>query len=63
MGGFDNCQVLSKTERSKTMERKLRLESTTPFQGLPELVAYDEGLFTAEGLDVEWVKRGQEAPK
>ena len=45
------------------MGKKLLLEATTPFQGLPELVAYDEGLFTAEGLDVEWVKRGQEAPK
>ena len=45
------------------MGSKLLLEATTPFQGLPELVAYNEGLFTAEGLDVEWVKRGQEAPK
>lgn len=45
------------------MGKKLRLEATTPFQGLPELVAYDEGLFTVEGLDVEWVTRGQEAPK
>ena len=25
--------------------KKLVLESTAPFQGLPELVAYDEGLF------------------
>ena len=45
------------------MGKKLRLEATAPFQGLPELVAYDEGLFAAEGLEVEWVKRGQAAPQ
>jgi hypothetical protein len=33
--------------------KKLVLESTQPFQGLPELVAYDEGLFEKEGLLVE----------
>ena len=44
------------------MGKSLKLESTAPFQGLPELVAYDEGLFTAEGLDVEFVKRGENAP-
>ncbi len=37
--------------------KKLVLETTAPFQGLPELVAYDEGLFTAEGLAVEWADR------
>lgn len=37
--------------------KKLILESTAPFQGLPELVADDEGLFEAEGLAVEWVAR------
>jgi len=41
---------------------KLQLESTAPFQGLPELVAYNEGLFAAEGLDVEFVRRGEQAP-
>ena len=30
--------------------KKLVLETTSPFQGLPELVAYDEGLFEQEGL-------------
>ena len=30
--------------------KKLILETTAPFQGLPELVAYDEGLFEKEGL-------------
>ena len=30
--------------------KKLVLETTAPFQGLPELVAYDEGLFAQEGL-------------
>ena len=34
--------------------RKLILETTAPFQGLPELVACDEGLFAKEGLEIEW---------
>jgi NitT/TauT family transport system substrate-binding protein len=37
--------------------KKLVLETTAPFQGLPELVAYDEGLFANEGLDIEWADR------
>jgi NitT/TauT family transport system substrate-binding protein len=37
--------------------KRLVLETTAPFQGLPELVAYDEGLFEKEGLLVEWVDR------
>jgi NitT/TauT family transport system substrate-binding protein len=37
--------------------RKLVLETTAPFQGLPELVAYDEGLFAKEGLQIEWADR------
>lgn len=37
--------------------KKLVLETTAPFQGLPELVAYDEGLFQEEGLLIEWVDR------
>ena len=45
------------------MGTRLELESTAPFQGLPELVAYDEGLFAAEGLDVDFVRRGENAPK
>ena len=45
------------------MAKTLRLESTAPFQGLPELVADNEGLFAAEGLEIEWIKRGQNAPK
>src|SRR2546428_656945 len=44
------------------MATKLQLETTAPFQGLPELVAYDEGLFAAEGLDVEWIDHGENAP-
>jgi NitT/TauT family transport system substrate-binding protein len=36
---------------------KLTLETTAPFQGLPELVAYDEGLFAKEGLTIEWADR------
>ena len=31
------------------MNKKLVLETTAPFQGLAELVAYDEGLFEKEG--------------
>ena len=31
--------------------KTLRLETTAPFQGLAELVAYDEGLFAKEGLE------------
>src|ERR1700754_3143145 len=37
--------------------KRLVLETTAPFQGLPELVAYDEGLFEKEGLAVEWADR------
>ncbi|HLH25710.1 MAG TPA: ABC transporter substrate-binding protein [Chloroflexota bacterium] len=44
------------------MGKRLELETTAPFQGLPELVAYDEGLFAAEGLDVVFVQRGEKAP-
>ena len=36
---------------------KLRLETTAPFQGLAELVAYDEGLFAKEGIEIEWMDR------
>ncbi len=39
--------------------KTLRLETTAPFQGLAELVADDEGIFTAEGLTIEWVERNQ----
>ena len=37
--------------------KTLVLETTAPFQGLPELVAYDEGLFEKEGLLIEWADR------
>ncbi len=37
--------------------KRLVLETTAPFQGLPELVAHDEGLFEKEGLVIEWVDR------
>src|SRR5262249_54162739 len=43
--------------------KKLVLETTAPFQGLPELVAYDEGLFEKEGLLVEWADREHGAEK
>ena len=43
--------------------KKLVLETTAPFQGLPELVAYDEGLFAREGLEIEWADREQGVEK
>jgi NitT/TauT family transport system substrate-binding protein len=43
--------------------KKLVLETTSPFQGLPELVAYDEGLFENEGLRVEWADRDEAGVK
>ena len=33
--------------------KKLVLEPTAPFQGLPELVADQEGLFAKEGLQID----------
>ena len=42
--------------------KTLILEITAPFQGLPELVAYDEGLFEKEGLHVEWADRERVPP-
>ena len=45
------------------MAMKLVLETTMPFQGLPELVAFNEGLFAAEGLEVEWAPRDRTTPK
>jgi NitT/TauT family transport system substrate-binding protein len=43
--------------------KRLILETTAPFQGLPELVAYDEGLFEQEGLSIEWADREQGVDK
>jgi NitT/TauT family transport system substrate-binding protein len=43
--------------------KPLVLETTAPFQGLPELVAYDEGLFEQEGLRIEWADREKEVEK
>ncbi len=39
--------------------KTLVLETTAPFQGLPELVAYDEGLFEKEGIKIEWAERNE----
>ncbi len=39
--------------------KKLVLETTAPFQGLPELVAYDEGLFAKEGVEIAWADRDE----
>src|SRR6266481_4449755 len=43
--------------------KKLVLETTSPFQGLPELVAYREGLFEKEGLTIEWADRDEAGVK
>jgi NitT/TauT family transport system substrate-binding protein len=37
--------------------KTLTLETTAPFQGLAELVAYEEGLFAKEGLEIKWADR------
>jgi NitT/TauT family transport system substrate-binding protein len=39
--------------------KKLVLETTSPFQGLAELVAYDEGLFAKEDIEIEWADRDE----
>jgi NitT/TauT family transport system substrate-binding protein len=43
--------------------KKLVLESTSPFQGLPELVAFKEGLFEKEGIKIEWADRDEAGVK
>src|SRR5271170_4470783 len=43
--------------------KTLALESTMPFQGLPELVAYDEGIFEKEGIAITWADRGYASVK
>ena len=43
--------------------KKLVLETTSSFQGLPELVAYQEGLFEKEGLQIEWADRDEAGVK
>jgi NitT/TauT family transport system substrate-binding protein len=43
--------------------KKLVLETTSPFQGLPELVAFREGLFEQEGLTIEWADRDEAGVK
>jgi len=43
--------------------KTLVLESTSPFQGLPELVAFNEGLFEKEGIQVTWADRDEAGVK
>ena len=43
--------------------KNLVLETTAPFQGLAELVAYHEGLFEKEGLVIEWADRDKGTKK
>lgn len=45
------------------MLKKLVLETTAPFQGLAELVAFNEGLFEKEGLAIEWADRERDVDK
>jgi len=45
------------------MNKQLILETTAPFQGLAELVAFDEGLFAKEGLDIKWADREKNVDK
>jgi NitT/TauT family transport system substrate-binding protein len=45
------------------MGKKLILETTAPFQGLAELVAFEEGLFEKEGLTIEWADRDKDVDK
>lgn len=40
--------------------KTLTLETTQPFQGLPEIVAYEEGLFEKEGLQIRWADRDKD---
>src|SRR5262245_21234359 len=57
--------VYADKEMNKPREtgmKKLILETTAPFQGLAELVAYDEGLFAKEGLQIEWADRDPITP-
>jgi len=49
--------ILDDLHSRSTSMKKLVLETTAPFQGLPELVADAEGLFEREGLAIEWVER------
>jgi NitT/TauT family transport system substrate-binding protein len=54
------CATLSAPVARSLAMKKLILETTAPFQGLPELVADKEGLFAKEGLTIEWVERESE---
>jgi NitT/TauT family transport system substrate-binding protein len=52
-----------RTQKWRPTMKKLVLETTSPFQGLPELVAYQEGLFEKEGLIIEWADRDEAGVK
>src|ERR1700740_1044740 len=54
------CRRIRRTEPPM---KTLVLESTSPFQGLPELVAYEEGLFAREGIQIEWADRDEAGVK
>jgi NitT/TauT family transport system substrate-binding protein len=52
--------IFADSNVTESFMQKLLLEVTAPFQGLPELVADQEGLFAREGLAIEWVEREAE---
>jgi NitT/TauT family transport system substrate-binding protein len=53
------CATIPARDMEREAMKTLVLETTAPFQGLPELVADDEGLFEKEGLRIEWVDRDE----
>src|SRR5438270_11411933 len=62
MFGSIAAHRLCQQEEHRRM-KKLVLETTSPFQGLPELVAYKEGLFEKEGIKIEWAERDEAGVK
>jgi NitT/TauT family transport system substrate-binding protein len=58
IGGILVCST-DKSPDTEMPMKKLVLETTSPFQGLAELVAYDEGLFAKEGIEIEWADRDE----
>src|SRR5262245_55172246 len=53
----------ARSGRGASSMKELILETTEPFQGLPELVAFDEGLFAREGLAITWADRDKDVAK
>src|SRR5258708_7424713 len=60
---YHALKVIFPPDTAEQPMKTLVLESTSPFQGLPELVAYDEGLFEREGIKIEWADRDEAGVK